>query len=112
MPGRNFASFSLAAAIVLAGMASVSAREDARQHATHSAPVTQSRKAESAQIMKDESAQITKHKQAQERARTAQLNSSQIDSQESQLNRGPIVSVGPQARAFQRIRDIAMAPTG
>ena len=28
------------------------------------------------------------------------------------LNRDTLVSVGPQASAFRRIRDIAMAPTG
>ncbi len=30
----------------------------------------------------------------------------------AQSNRGPLVSVGPQAMTYQRIRDIAMAPTG
>jgi hypothetical protein len=30
----------------------------------------------------------------------------------AQLNRGLVVSAGPQAMTFQRIRDIAMAPTG
>ena len=106
MPGRNFASLSLAAAIMLAGMASVSAKQDAQQHATHSVRVAENRKAESSQITKD------KDKELREHATTAELNSAQIDGQKPEPNAGAIVSVGPQARAFQRIRDIAMAPTG
>ena len=102
MPGRKFATISLVAALVLAGMAPVSANERSQQH--HSTRVVENKKTEAAQSIKE--------KDMQERAKTALLNSSQIDSQELQRNRGPIVSVGPQARAFQRIRDIAMAPTG
>lgn len=101
MPGRNFATIGLIAALVLGGMAPVSANERSRQHSTRT---MENKKAESAQSVKE--------KDRQERAKTALLNSSQIDLREFRLNRGPIVSVGPQARAFQRIRDIAMAPTG
>jgi hypothetical protein len=104
MSGRKFASVSLIAAIVFSGMAPVSATAHARQRATHSERILESRKAASAQIMKDRA--------SQERARTAQLNSSQLNALEPQFNDATVVSVGPQARAFQRVRDIAMAPTG
>jgi hypothetical protein len=107
MPGRKFASISLAGAIVLSGMAPALANQHARQHATHSIRVAESRKAESAQATKGKDS-----KDSQERARTALLNSPQINPQSSDTDRGTIVSVGPQARAFQRVRDIAMAPTG
>lgn len=107
MPGRKFASISLAGAIVLSGMAPALANQHARQHATHSIRVVESRKAEAAQATKDKDS-----KDSQERARTALLNSTQINPQSSEADRGSIVSVGPQARAFQRVRDIAMAPTG
>lgn len=103
MPVRNFASISLAAAIMLSGMAPVLANELARQPATHSTR-SETRKAEPAQITKD--------KDSQERARTALLNSSQMKPEQSQPDRGTVVSVGLQVRAFERVRDIAMAPTG
>jgi hypothetical protein len=107
MPGRKFASISLAAAMVLSGMAPALANQHARQQTTHSIRAAESRKAESAQATKDKDS-----KDSQERARTALLNSTEINPQSSDTDRGTIVSVGPQARAFQRVRDIAMAPTG
>ena len=104
MLGRNFASAGLIAAIVFSGMAPVSANTDARQHATHVARTPDSRKTELAQI--------TKNTDSQERTRTAQLNSSQLKAPATQPGDTTVVSVGPQVRNFQRIRDIAMAPTG
>lgn len=76
MLGRNFAGASLIAAIVLSGMAPVSANTHAHQHATQSARTLGSRKAETAQI--------TKNTDLQERTRTVQLNSSQLN--EPRLN--------------------------
>ena len=104
MLGRNFAGAGLIAAIVLSSMAPVSANTHARQHATHVTRTLDSQKAETAQI--------TKNSDSQERTKTAQLNSFQLNAPETQPSDATIVSVGPQARAFQRIRDIAMAPTG
>jgi hypothetical protein len=104
MLGRNFTSASLIAVVVLAGMAPVSANANARQHATHSTPKLESGKVESVLV--------TKNRDSQDRTRTAQLNSSQLNAPEAKPSDGTIVSVGPQVRTFQRIRDIAMAPTG
>jgi hypothetical protein len=111
MLGRIFAAAGLIAAIVLSGLAPVAAKTDARQHATQVPRTLVSRKAETAQI--------NKSMHSQERTTTAQLNSSEAQLDPSQLNAPEtrpsdrtIVSVGPQASAFQRIRDIAMAPTG
>ncbi len=86
-----FYSASMAALLVL-GMMPTAGLARTHNHAIHA-----SRTAENA---KTHSPLVSKDQDRQEHATTPVPN------------RNSVVSVGPQASAFRRIRDIAMAPTG
>jgi hypothetical protein len=90
---RQYLSFyASVAALLLIGVAPAAAQTHSQHHAVRATRVAESAKVHATHSSKSQ----TQH----EHATTAVIN------------RDSIVSVGPQASAFRRIRDIAMAPTG
>jgi len=91
MPRQYSICFASAAALLIA-MAPAASQAHSQHRTTHATRAAQTAEYRTTAAAKDQN--------REEHAKT------QV------LNRDSVVSVGPQASAFRRIRDIAMAPTG